>query len=416
MYLLIYIVGLGLGDPDSLSGEAKTAMAQSTLVLGSQRQLLCLESLLDDDQSQQHYPTPFADVIPLLEANINHDVCLLASGDPLFYGLGDLLLRHFKPTQLHFFTNTSSLQFAFARLKKSWQYAKIISLHGRPLRSLIPHLADQQRYAVLTDQYSHPQAIAALLCEYGCENAALWVIEALGTPAENISFFKAQQLAQETQPFHSLLITVIETNETHCTLPRFAGFDDHLFFTDTNQAGKGMISKKEIRLAALSLLQPQAGEIAWDIGAGCGAIAVEWAYWNPSGILYAIEHHPKRLNCLKKNKHKFGTLNLEIIAQRAPQGLTKLPRPHAIFIGGTGGELAKIMDYCWSRLATQGCLVINCVTENCKSALLNWLQQQNLPEHQLDWTDISVSKGDILADQLVMRPRLAVRLLKITKG
>jgi len=177
-----------------------------------------------------------------------------------------------------------------------------------------------------------------------------------------------------------------------------------------------MISKREIRLASLSLLQPKAKDIAWDIGAGCGTVAVEWAYWNQQGVIYAIEYHPKRLNCLRQNKQKFGVNNLHIIADKAPAALESLPRPNAIFIGGTAGKLATILEYCWEKLANNGCIVINCVTENCKADLQYWLKVRDIPNNALDWTEIAVTKGGQLADQLLMRPRLPVRLLKISKG
>jgi precorrin-6Y C5,15-methyltransferase (decarboxylating) len=416
---LIYIIGLGLANSTNLSDNALRALYNASLIIGSQRQLSCLQSLLNNHQEQRNYPRPFADLnrqlCSYLHANPEKEICLLASGDPLFYGLGDFLLRYFSANQLVFYTNISSIQTAFARIKKPWQRAKIISLHGRPLSNLIPYLANNSLIALLTDQHSHPQAVADLLCEYSCHKARLWICEALGTDNEKVSTFSASELARHYQNFHPLHIIIIEIEIADCILPSFPGFADELFISDTHKAGKGMITKREVRLAALSLLQPQVHDIAWDIGAGCGTIAVEWAYWNQQSTIYAIEYHAKRLVCLEKNKHKFGVNNLQIIADKAPQGLNNLPPANAIFIGGTAGELAAIMDYCWNSLLIGGRIVINCVTENCKADLQQWLQQQNIAHNALEWTEIAVSKGNQLAGQLVMRPRLPVRLLKIVK-
>jgi len=416
---LIHVVGLGLGNSETLSNDALHAIHNAALIIGSQRQLACVQSLVNNDQERSTYPSPFADLSAQLSTylanNPTNEICLLASGDPLFYGISDFLLRHFFADQLTFYSNTSSIQAAFARIKKPWQQAKVISLHGRPLSNLIPHLANNPLIALLTDQHSHPQAIANLLCKHGCDQSKLWICAAFGSEDEKISTFIAKALANHSQNFHPLHITIIETKIAQCTLPSFAGFQDELFITDSDQAGKGMISKREVRLVALSLLQPQAHDIAWDIGAGCGTIAVEWAYWNQKGTIYAVEHHAKRLICLEKNKQKFGVHNLHIIADKAPQGLDKLPQPNAIFIGGTAGKLSAIMDYCWDSLLAGGCLVINCVTENCKLELQQWLQQQNIANNALEWTELAVSKGDQLAGQLLMRPRLSVRLLKIVK-
>ena len=208
---------------------------------------------------------------------------------------------------------------------------------------------------------------------------------------------------------------MIETVSTQCNLPRFPGFDDSLFFTDTGEVAKGMMTKKEVRLQVLNLLQLRSGECVWDIGAGCGTVAVECAYWHQQSSVYAVEYHEKRLVCLEKNKHKFGVNNLQIIAAKAPQCLSHLPSPHAVFIGGTAGGLYEIMDDCWSTLSQGGRLVINCVTENCKSELQQWLIQQDIKDDAIEWTEIAVSKGGQLAGQLLMRPRLPVRLLKIIK-
>ncbi|MCK5918531.1 MAG: precorrin-6y C5,15-methyltransferase (decarboxylating) subunit CbiE [Cocleimonas sp.] len=416
---MIHVVGLGLGHRETLSNNALHAIHNAALIIGSQRQLSCVLSLLNDVQEQRNYPSPFVGLSTQLSTYLatypTNKICLLASGDPLFYGISDFLLRHFSTNLLTFYSNTSSIQTAFARIKKPWQQAKTISLHGRPLSNLIPHLANNPLVALLTDKHSHPQAIANLLCTYGYDEAKLWVCETLGSKDEKVSLFIAKELANSTQHFHPLHITIVETKVAHCTLPSFAGFQDELFITDTDQAGRGMISKREVRLTALSLLQPKANDIAWDIGAGCGTIAVEWAYWNQQGTLYAVEHHTKRLACLKKNKQKFGVNNLQIIADKAPDGLNDLPQPNAIFIGGTAGKLSAIMDTCWSSLLTGGCLVINCVTENCKADLQHWLQQQDIADEMLEWTEIAVSKGGQLAGQLLMRPRLPVRLLKIVK-
>ncbi len=414
------MVGLGLGNIETLEMDALQAIKISSLIIGSQRQLCCVKNLLNQSQQQLNYPRPFTSISGMLLAyiaeNPQHEICLLASGDPLFYGISDFLLRHFSVDQLSFYSNISSIQTAFSRIKKPWQQAKVISLHGRPLTNLIPYLANHCLIAVLTDQYSHPQAIANILCQYGCENATVSVCEALGTKEEKISLFVAKILVKSSQAFHALHITIIEIQNTSGCLPSFPSFDDKLFISDSKEVGKGMMSKQEIRLASLSLLQPKAKDIAWDIGAGCGTIAVEWAYWNQQGVIYAIEYHPKRLNCLRKNKQKFGVNNLHIIADKAPAALEPLPRPNAIFIGGTAGKLATILDYCWEKLVGSGCIVINCVTENCKADLQYWLRAQDIPNNALDWTEIAVSKGGQLADQLLMRPRLPVRLLKISKG
>ena len=154
--------------------------------------------------------------------------------------------------------------------------------------------------------------------QQGLTQSKLWVCAALGTPEQSVQAFSCESLSQSQQAFHPLHVTLVYSQgKMHC-LPECVGIDDQHFETG-RAAGKGMITKKPIRLAALSLLQTQRDDVLWDIGAGCGGMAVEWAYWNPHSTLYAIESHPERLDYLHKNRDKFGVVkNLHIIAGSAP--------------------------------------------------------------------------------------------------
>jgi precorrin-6Y C5,15-methyltransferase (decarboxylating) len=346
----------------------------------------------------------------LLQAHTGKRIVLLASGDPLCYGIGALLLRHLEPERLVFYPNVSSIQAAFARIKRPWHQAQIISLHGRSLQSLRAVLRANQLYALLTDHSSHPVAIASLLNTVGFEDSQLWIAEELGTSQERVRRFQADELANSHVAFASLNVLIVETRGPGGLLPEFPGIPDEHFLTG-EAPGKGMLSKREVRLSILALLASRAGEIGWDIGAGCGGVAVEWARWTPQGAVYAIEYHAQRLQYLKANRERFGVLNnLHIVAGYAPEVLTQLPDPDKVFIGGSQGNLTTLLDAVWHRLPSRGRLVVSAVTEDSRMELYRFAGGQ-----PAQWTEISVAREDRLASQRVLRPQLPVLLMQLDK-
>ena len=161
----------------------------------------------------------------------------------------------------------------------------------------------------------------------------------------------AQLLANEFE-FDALHVSVITTRASVKVVHEFPGISDHAFYTD-GQNGKGMITKREVRLNILSLMQPSNGDIIWDVGAGCGSVAIELCYWNDKIQVHAIEHHAERIECLQKNKNHFGVVsNLHLVPSRAPQAFEGLPSPNKVFIGGSDGELSVAVSYTHLTLPT----------------------------------------------------------------
>lgn len=423
----IHIIGLGVAEENNqthLSTAAQQALDNCPIVMGSKRQQQLVTHYLRPEQQLFNYPSPFSELCPLLQQYSQQNIAILASGDPLFYGIGTWISQHFQPKEYCFYPNISSIQIAFARIKQAWQTAQIISLHGRALVSLRPQLRNRSWYALLTDQYSQPCHIATELIQQGFGQSKLWVCAALGTEEESVQAFDCQSLLQTSQSFHPLHVTLVYTQGQAHYLPSFAGIEDRHFETG-RAAGKGMITKKQIRLAALSLLQTQRDDIAWDVGAGCGGMAVEWAYWHLHSQLYAIESHKERLHYLEMNRQKFGVVkNLHIVTGSAPQALALLPQPDKIFIGGSNGAMLEILAYCWQRLKTVGCIVISCVTEECKYEVMQFIHRINLDQNNsepqivihIEQLSLAVSHAESLANKSVMRPQLAVQLIKISKN
>ncbi len=408
----IQVIGVAAGAGGDLAAAPRRAIANAEILIGSKRHLEAIAVTTGDVEARTlEYPSPFERLADTLHELRGKRVAMLASGDPLLYGIGTWLTRHVNREHLVFHPNVSSIQVAFARLGISWQEAKTVSLHGRPLGTLRRCLRARRLYALLTDTSNHPGAIAAELCDCRFPDSTLWVAEDLGLASERIREFRADRLAKSDPGFSPLNVVILRTCGSGGVMPEFPGIPDGAFGTD-RAAGRGMLSKREVRIVALSLLQPSATEIGWDLGAGCGGIAVEWALWSPFSSVHALEQHPGRIAQLRANRDRFGVNdNLLIHEGRAPQALAALPDPDAVFLGGSDGELGAILDSAWSRLPPSGRLVSAAVTLESRSGLVAFAAGKSA-----EWLEISVGRGDRLGTQHVLRPSLPVLLVRLVKA
>ena len=428
---MLHVVGLGVQETVVLEQSAQRALVEASLVIGSPRQLQTVAHLINEGQETLVLPK-LSELQTLLQKRIDatqtdtaDSVCLLASGDPLFYGIGKWVAKHFQTAvesgRVVFHPAVSSIQAACHRLAWSLQDVQVLSLHGRPVQKLARHLQPNARLLILTDKQSQPNVLADYCVRAGFPASKITVLEQLGYQEERISHYQAEQLSSQNQiSFNALHVTAIEVKGVSPLRPRFPGFDDHLFVTD-KEPGKGMFTKREVRLAILSMLSPQAGDCLWDIGAGCGGVAIESAYWASEAEIHSIEHHPDRLRCLQDNAARFGVAdNLSIVEGRAPGVLTNtenpLPVPNKIFIGGSDGELWDLLALCWKTLDEQGLLVASAVTESTRAILFRFLQQRTTAQDaEVSIHEISVRRSDRLAGEVLMRPQLPVQLFSFVK-
>jgi precorrin-6Y C5,15-methyltransferase (decarboxylating) len=419
----IHVIGLGVNEHANLDASAQAALAnlsEQDIVLGSPRQ--------HDTIAAYFHKAQRCDLPKLkqLESDFSTwqiqgatQVVVLASGDPLYYGIGAWLMRTFSPKNLMFYPNVSSIQVACHRLGLSLQDVNVISLHGRPLSSLRRHLKSNSTLVLLTDQYSQPKHIAQECVQAGLGQSEITVCEALGYEQEKVRSFVAETLLTTEPECDPLNVIVVKTSPQTSLYPSSVGIPDASFITDKGD-GKGMITKREVRLAILSYMNIEQGDTVWDIGAGCGGVSVEMAYWHPRSHIIAIEHHPERLACLAANQDRFGVIqNLSIVAGRAPDVLVDLLSqhngqntiPNKVFIGGSDGELNALMTQVWNRLPAGGSLMVSAVTEDTKFQVMQFAQQrdkvQDADEQSLQ---VSIAKGERLAGQRLFRPNLPVTL------
>ena len=407
----ITVIGLGICQPPLLNAKALSALGSCDCIMGSPRQLESMAHALVVANQSHNQPTNLC--LPKLK-HIAHEikgfdhVVILASGDPLLFGIGKYLQSEFGD-QVTCISGVSSLQGACELPGLSLQDAQLVSLHGRPLSHLKRHLQPHRTLLILTDQNSHPQAIAKILVAANLGLSKIHVCERLGYEDQNQQQFIAQDLATTSTPFASLHVTVVHTLGIGHVMPNFPGIEDTHFVTD-GESGKGLLTKREVRLNILSLLQPAPQDIAWDIGAGCGGVTIEWALWNPQGQVYAIEHHDQRIACLEANKEAFGvSANLSVIQGRAPDCLKELPFPDKVFMGGSGGEHSRIMQLAWQRLKPGGRLAASAVTEPSKAALRQF--SLHIEQQPTDYLQVAISRHDTIAGQDLLRPALPVTLM-----
>ncbi|MDI3323977.1 precorrin-6y C5,15-methyltransferase (decarboxylating) subunit CbiE [Pontibacterium granulatum] len=414
----LHIVGLGVAEQAHLSLDAQQVLAEADRVIGSERQLQVVEHLTGENPT---FRLPkLAELKALIctyEKEGLQSVVILASGDPLYYGIGRWFSHTFPEQQLSFYPAVSSIQAACHRLGLALQDVEVLSLHGRPLEKIRTQLKRNRTLVVLTDKHSTPQVLAQECIAAGFQKSQLVVCERLGYGDEQMRRYRATELIANDTEFDPLHVTVIRVRGSGGVLPEFPGIADGNFVTDRPN-GSGMITKREVRLAILSLMQVCRDDQVWDIGAGCGGVAVELAYWNPDSEIHAIEHHPARLRCLKANQDKFGVVgNLNIVEGRAPAALAHLPAPDKVFIGGSDGELETLLEQVWSQLPVNGVLVASAVTESTKQHLLGFYEARlKQGDSYSQTTQISVNRGDQLAGQLVYRPALPVTLFCFRKA
>lgn len=409
----IQVVGMGLDGLATLPDAQQHHLQAATLIAGAPRLL----SQIPDTYSAQHLPlqdlqTDLAQVEQAWHAGAQ--VVILASGDPLFFGLGRLLLNQFPPDRLVFHPHLASVQLAFSRLRVPWQDAQLVSVHGRdlePLRRLCQQGA--AKIAVLTDPVNSPSAIAALLAQLHLPHRyEIWVCENLGSGAERVEQWPLEQL--QTQTFASLSVVVLLRQAPQIAvkltdLPRL-GLSDELFLSFPDRPG--LITKREIRIAILGELSLQPGQTIWDIGAGTGSVAIEMARLVPEGQIWAIEKTAMGITLIQQNCQRLGVQNVEAIAGAAPQSLENLPPPDRVFIGGSGGNLAEILTHSWSALLPQGKLVAAFATFEHLTTAWQWCEQRQLEAQLLQ---LNVARSLPFAGLHRLTPLNPVTLFSVTK-
>jgi precorrin-6Y C5,15-methyltransferase (decarboxylating) len=356
------IIGIGEDGIAGLGDAAKQAIAAAELVFGGTRHLELAEGLIIGEKHR--WLSPIDRSVELIKSARGRAVCVLASGDPFHYGMGATLTRSIDPSEMHTIPAPSAFSLAASRLGWPIQETALLSLHGRPLDLIRPHLQPCARLLVLTSDEKGPAQLAELLNGSGFGKSSLIVLEALGGERERITHHRPEIFALDAVNALNLCAIEVVADANARIIPLATGLDDGLFEHD------GQITKREIRAVTLSALAPRQGELLWDIGGGSGSVSIEWMLAHPAMRAIAIESDPDRSVRIARNAASFGVPSLRVVTGSAPAALAELPQPDAIFIGGGGSE-AGVMDAAVAALRPGGRLVANAVTLEMEAVLLS---------------------------------------------
>jgi precorrin-6B C5,15-methyltransferase / cobalt-precorrin-6B C5,C15-methyltransferase len=343
------IVGIGEDGVEGLSPVARGLIRDAEIVFGGRRHLGLAAGLIRG--AARPWPNPFDGAAAEVLHHRNRPVCVLASGDPFHYGVGTVLARHINPGEMLVVPAASAFSLAAARLGWSLPDTALISVHGRTLDLVRPHLQPHARILALTSDGDGPAALAKLLTDTGFGASRLTVLEALGGPRERIRTITAAAYDFGAVDALNTLAIEVDTAPDARVLARTAGLADTLFEHD------GQITKREIRAVTLSSLTPRRGELLWDIGAGAGSVAIEWMLADPAMRAIALEQRSDRAARIRRNAAAFG------------ETLASLSAPDAIFIGGGAGD-GGTLDIASRMLRSGGRLVVNAVTLETEALLI----------------------------------------------
>ncbi len=360
------IVGIGEDGLEGLSPEALSHIEAAEVLVGGERHLA---KLSDDGRERLSWGSPLEQTVQTLLARRDRRVCILASGDPLCYGIANRIVREIGTDGVTVVPHHSAFTLASARL--GWDRARVetLTLHGRPLQRLVPYLQPGARLLILSAGGSTPGEVAGLLRERGYGDSRIVVFEHMGGAKERCREGLARTWrARRVAELNTIAIECRAGTQAQIQ-SRMPGLPDDAYEHD------GLITKREVRAATLAALVPIPGQMLWDVGAGSGAIAIEWMRTNPNNRAIAIEPHPERLASIERNARNLGVPDLQIVDGKAPAVLDGLARPDAVFIGG-GASHKGLFQACWRALPVGGRLVANVVSLEGEQALRAWQQRR----------------------------------------
>lgn len=391
--MMIKVVGIGLEGEKSLTNSVLEIVNQATVLIGGERHL----------QYFSHHNGIKVKIINL-ETIINQikeyqkqgeNIVILASGDPLFFGIGRILLNNFSGNELVFYPYNSCMQLGFNKLKIPWQDAQFISLHGRNIDCLVSSLKKgYEKIGILTDNVNNPLIIWQVYQQLKTRiKYDFWLCENLGSQEEKITLIEREEdIKLETISLLNIVILIKKTELDQAILDLeilpIMGLEDNLFKTFPDQPG--LMTKKEVRLTILGALSLQENQVIWDIGAGTGSVSIEIARLTKNSQIYAIEKTAMGANLIKQNCHQFQVNNVNIICEKAEKVIENLPSPHRIFIGGSGGNITYLLNIIKTKIYSDGKIVIALATiENLHEAL-QWFKDHHW-NYEIIYVQISKS-------------------------
>ena len=359
----LHIVGIGEDGLEGLAPATRAVVQSAEVIVGGER-----HHQLSGDVSGERvkWPSPFDALIEKLRALRGRTVVVLATGDPLWFSIGARIGRAIEPVEITYYPQLSAFQLAAARMGWSMADVETLTVHGRPVEQMIAFIQPKQRLLILTTGDQTPGEIANFLTARGFGQSKLTVLAAMGGDNEQIFNGHAETWDHEVPSFNTLAVECIATPDA-LLLPRVPGLPDDFFEHD------GTMTKREVRALTIAKLMPMRGALLWDIGAGCGSVAVEWMRAARDAQAIGIEPRADRRLMASKNALSLGTPQLQLVDGSAPLALIELPPPDAVFVGG--GLTNEVFDAAWAALKPLGRFVANAVTLESEKILMELLEK-----------------------------------------
>jgi precorrin-6Y C5,15-methyltransferase (decarboxylating) len=364
----IPVIGIGPDGAAGLSARSRAVLAEAELVFGSDAALRLLPELTGER-------IPIGSDLPTAVEKLRihlgkKRIAVVATGDPLFYGTARYFCEKVGADHFEVVPHVSSMQLAFARIKETWEEAYLTDLAARPLEDVLDKIRTAETVGLFTTEDAHPARISRELLSRGIDYFTAWVCENLGGKDERIT--RGELTDIRDMKFDPLNILILKRKPNRpdrqrvgAKLRRFGNPDD--VFAQTRPK-TGLITQAEVRAVALAQLDLHPGDVFWDVGAGSGSVAIEAAALVSPGPSYAIEQDSADYHLIVANAALFGVSNVKPVAGTAPEMFSGLPQPDAIFVGGNGGEVARLMEACYAALRPGGRLVTNVGTLEMISA------------------------------------------------
>ena len=359
----IVVVGIGADGWDGLAPTSRAEVERAEVLLGSARQLALVPDSVPAERVP--WPSPLTEALPgLVEQHAGRAVVVLASGDPMLSGIGTTLTRLLGAGRVRVLPAPSSVSLACARMGWAVEDTCVVSLVGRPIELLHPHVQPGARLLVLGSDGETPAHVARLLSDRGYGLSTVTVLAGLGGPDETV---RSGTAATWSQPAPPLVVTAVECRAERGTmpLPTTPGLPDGAYESD------GQLTKSEVRAITLSRLAAVPGQLLWDVGAGAGSIGIEWMRAHPNCRAVAVEADEERAARIARNAARLGVPYLRVVHGHAPDVLGRLGAPDAVFVGG-GLTTPLVLETCWDALPPGGRLVANAVTVESEAVLASW--------------------------------------------
>jgi precorrin-6Y C5,15-methyltransferase (decarboxylating) len=354
----VHIVGIGDDGVEGMTAQARRLVEEADVLVGPDS---CAGVVPPGLRGRLQTAGSLEELVERIEAAGGRRTVVLASGDPLFYGTARYVCGRLGKDRFEVVPHVSSMQLAFARVKESWEEAFLANLAGQSIERVIDRIRTSETAGLFTSEQWPPAAVARTLLEHGIDAFQAYVCENLGSPDERVTQGSLAEIAQDSFGPLNVMILVRRPKAPEAAGQagtRVFGNPDECFLQ--SRPKRGLLTPAEVRSLALAELQLGPTSVIWDVGAGSGSVGLEGARLARGGKVYAIEMDPDDHALIRENAARFGVTNLEPILGQAPDAWASLPDPDAIYVGGSGRDVAMLVEGAWQRLKTGGRLVTAC--------------------------------------------------------